>query len=45
MSEFKSKELQNATEVQSSLTALPPKPQISTTEIIEKIVKSFSTVI
>ena len=37
MSEFKSKELQNATEVQSSLTALPPRPQISTTEIIELI--------
>ena len=37
MSEFKSKELQNATEVQSSLTALPPKPHISTTEIIELI--------
>ena len=37
MSEFKSKELQNATEVQSSLTALPPNSQISTTEIIELI--------
>lgn len=37
MNEFTSSELQNATEVKSSLTALPPKPPISTNEIIELI--------